>query len=71
MNYLELTRRLEKLGCEFRRTAKGSHEIWWHPGRKRYTAIPHHGAKDIKAGTLKKILRDLEISPEEWDRLRN
>lgn len=28
MKYRELTRRLEILGCEFRRHGKGSHEIW-------------------------------------------
>lgn len=69
MNYAEVTRRLERLGYEFRRTAKGSHEIWWHPSRKRYTTIPRHGTKDIKIGTLKKILRDLGISSEEWENL--
>jgi predicted RNA binding protein YcfA (HicA-like mRNA interferase family) len=57
------------MGCALRRTAKGSHEIWWHPGRKRYTTIPHHGAKDIKTGTLKKILRDLGINAEEWEKI--
>jgi len=69
MNYADLTRRLTKLGFEFRRTGKGSHEIWWHPIRKLYTAIPRHGAKDIKKGTLLKILRDLTITHEEWENL--
>jgi len=69
MNYADLTRKLQKLGCEFRRQAKGSHELWWHPGRKLYSTIPHHGAKDIKKGTLRKILRDLEISPGELNKL--
>ncbi|MEW5718777.1 MAG: type II toxin-antitoxin system HicA family toxin [Chloroflexota bacterium] len=68
MNYAELTQCLRELGCEFRRAAKGSHELWWHPIRKRYTAIPHHGARDIKIGTLKKILRDLGIGTDEWNR---
>lgn len=67
MNYAELTRRLIDLGFEYRRTGKGSHEIWWHPGRKLYTAIPRHGSKDIKKGTLKKILRDLGIGSDDWE----
>lgn len=70
MNYNELTRRLSNLGCTFRRTAKGSHEIWWRSERKRYTTIPRHGNKDIKTGTLKKILRDLEIGADEWEQSR-
>jgi len=70
MNYADLTHRLRESGCEFRRTAKGSHELWWHPGRKRYTTIPRPGAKDIKISTFKKILRDLAISPEEWEESR-
>lgn len=68
MNYREVTRRLKQLGCEFRREAKGSHEIWWHPLKKRYTTIPHHGNKDIAQGTLRKILRDLEISKSDWEK---
>ncbi|MCZ6680452.1 MAG: type II toxin-antitoxin system HicA family toxin [Candidatus Poribacteria bacterium] len=55
MNYAELTRKLRSLGCEFRRQAKGSHEIWWHPERRLYTVIPHHGKRDIPKGTLAKI----------------
>ena len=63
MNYVELTRKLKALGCEFRRQAKGSHEIWWHPQRKLYTVIPHH-RRDIAKGTLRKILRDLGFTNE-------
>ncbi|MBE0415566.1 MAG: type II toxin-antitoxin system HicA family toxin [Dehalococcoidia bacterium] len=69
MKYSELTRKLTKLGCEFRRQAKGGHEIWWHPGRKRYTTIPHHGAKDIPKGTLAAILTDLGFTYEDLDKV--
>ena len=65
MNYAELTRKLKKLGCRFRRRAKGSHEIWWHPGRKLYTTIPRHGRKEIATSTLNKILKDLDFTMED------
>jgi len=65
MTYGELTRKLRKLGCKFRRKAKGGHEIWWHPGRKLYTTIPRHGRKDITIGTLNKILKDLGFKIED------
>lgn len=65
MNYRQLTRKLRHLGCEFYRQAAGSHEIWWHPSTGRRTTISNHGPKDIPKGTLRAILRDLDISPEE------
>ena len=65
MTYLELTRRLRRLGCEFRCQARGGHEIWWHPEQKRYTTISHHGAKDIPKGTITAILRDLGFTMED------
>jgi len=65
MTYLELTRKLKRLGCEFRRQAKGGHEIWWHRERKRYTSISHHGRRDIPKGTLAAILRDLGFTMED------
>jgi len=62
MTYAELTRRLQRLGIEFRRQAKGSHEIWWNPERRLYTLIPNHPAKEMKKSTLAKILRDLGLT---------
>ncbi len=69
MKYGELTKKLKRLGCEFRREAKGGHEIWWHPERKRYTTISHHEGKDIPKGTLAAILRDLGFRLEDLDRV--
>ena len=64
MTYTDLTRRLSRLGVVFRRQARGSHEVWWHPGRQLYTMIPNHRG-DLKKGTLAKILRDLGISEDD------
>jgi len=62
VRYSELTRKLRRIGIEFRRQARGSHEIWWDPQRKRYTLIPNHPGADIKKKTLAKILKDLGLT---------
>ena len=67
MRYSELVRKLRRLGCEFRRQAKGSHEIWWDPKRKLYTVIPNHPGKEIKKKTLAAILRDLDLKEEDLE----
>jgi predicted RNA binding protein YcfA (HicA-like mRNA interferase family) len=67
MTYRALSQRLRKLGCEFVRTAAGSHEIWWRPSKKRFTTIPRHANRDIPAGTLRAILRDLDITRAEFE----
>jgi len=66
MTYAELARKLQRLGCELRRHSKGSHEIWSNPTAKRSASIPRHSG-DLPTGTLKAILRQLEISREDLD----
>ncbi len=66
MNYRQVTHRLRELGCEFLRQAPGSHEVWWHPETKKFTVIPHHGGRDLPPRTLRAILRQLGLSPDEF-----
>jgi len=66
MKYRELAKRLRKLGCEYLRPGHGSHRIWWNPQNGRYTTIPDWGGRDLKPGTLRTILRDLGIDPQEF-----
>jgi predicted RNA binding protein YcfA (HicA-like mRNA interferase family) len=66
MNYRQLTRRLRELGCEFVRQAPGSHEIWWNPANQKFSVIPNHGGRDLPAGTLRAILRQLGIPLDEF-----
>lgn len=63
--YREVVRRLRDFGFGFLRQAAGSHEIWFHPLTRRYTTVPHHPG-DIPEGTLRAILRQAGISPEEF-----
>ena len=64
----ELIKVLKKLGfSEHHRV--GSHAQFKHSGGKRIT-IPIHSGKDVRKGTLKSILNDLEISTKEFNKLR-
>ncbi len=69
MRYGELTKKLRRLGIEFRRQATGSHEIWWDPRSKLYTLIPNHPGREIKKGTLAAILRDLGLKEKDLEGL--
>jgi len=66
MKYKDLTRRLRQLDCEFLRQAAGSHEIWRNPANNNFTVIPKHGGRDIPNGTVRAILRQLDIAPNEF-----
>ena len=68
MNYRDLTKKLRRCGCEFARRGAGSHEIWWHPGRRLFTSIPKHTNRDLAVGTVRGIVRDLGIPKPEFDR---
>ena len=60
----ELTRALERAGFVLRRQ-RGSHQIWFHPQRKKRVSVPVHTG-DVPKGTLRQILRDAELSVEEF-----
>jgi predicted RNA binding protein YcfA (HicA-like mRNA interferase family) len=55
------------LGFEVKRQ-KGSHVFYRHPDG-RYTTLPHHGNQEIGRSLLCQILREIEISPEEFTNL--
>ena len=69
MKYREIVKRLKALGCyEIKRKGKGSHRKWINPVAKKGTVIPDWGSKDLKQGTLKAILKQLEIDLDKWDK---
>ncbi len=63
--YREVVRRLRKLGMQFDRQARGSHEIWYNAVTDRYTTTPNHPG-DLPEGTLRAILRQAGIAPEDF-----
>lgn len=60
----ELLRTLKKLGFSPYHQA-GSHIQLKHPDGRR-TTIPYHPSKEIRRGTLKAIINDLDMSVEEF-----
>ncbi len=63
--YRDVARKLKVRGFQFDRQAAGSHEIWYNPAANRYTTVPNHPG-DIPEGTLRAILRQAAITPEEF-----
>ena len=64
-SYKEIVRRLKRNGFAFDRQAAGSHEIWYNESSNRYTTIPNHPG-DMPEGTLRAILRQAGIEPEDF-----
>ena len=52
----QVTLRLRRLGFEFDRQARGSHEIWWNPTTRHRTTVPNHPG-DLPEGTLSAVLK--------------
>ena len=61
-------RKLRKLGCEFDRQLRGSHELWRNPATGGRTTIPNWGARDLRHGTVRAIVRDLRLGKAAFDR---
>lgn len=60
----ELIRALERMGFRLLRKSKGSHWQFEHPDGRR-TTVPMHKGRDVGPGLLRKILRDIEIEPQD------
>ena len=58
----------EKLGFRLLRQ-RGSHRRYGHSDGKR-TTIPYHRGRELGKGLLRKILREMGITEEEFNRLR-
>jgi predicted RNA binding protein YcfA (HicA-like mRNA interferase family) len=59
---------LERLGFKHRKLKATSHRRYVHSDGRR-TTIPIHPGQDIGRGLLRKILKDIEMSPEEFKKL--
>lgn len=63
--YRDVVHRLRRLGFEFDRHTRGSHEIWWNPRTRSRTTVPNHPG-EIPEGTLRAILKGAEVSPDDF-----
>ncbi|HEV8158841.1 MAG TPA: type II toxin-antitoxin system HicA family toxin [Pyrinomonadaceae bacterium] len=69
MKYREVTKKLKALGCaELSNKRKGSHRNWINPKAKTVAPVPvpYWGSKDLKGGTIRGIVRELELDWEEF-----
>jgi len=48
---------------------QGSHAFFRHPDG-RATVIPFHKGEDLGRGLIRAILRDIELDPADYERLR-
>ncbi len=66
IKYRDIVKKLKKLWYEFYREWKWSHELWVNKKENRVLPIPKHSSKDFKIWTLRTIIRELNISVEEF-----
>jgi len=70
LNARTLEKVLYHLGFE-RVRQKGSHVFYRHPNGKT-TTIPHHTGRDLARPLLREILREIDLTPEQFlDKLKN
>ena len=63
----QLIRVLEKKNC-YRKRQTGSHLIFYCPEQKKIIPVPIH-SKDIKKGLLRSIIKELDLSTDEFLKL--
>lgn len=63
--YIDIIRKLRKIGFSFHRNSASSHEIWFNEKTKKFTTIPNHSG-DMPEGTLHAILKQAHISVNDF-----
>ena len=63
--YREVAQRLRTFGWAFDRPGPGSHEVWRHASSGRKVTLPHH-SHDMAEGTLRAVLREAGIDPDDF-----
>ena len=63
----KLIKILEQRGFVLDRV-KGSHHVYYHPITKQRAIVPLH-TRDLPKGTLFEILKQADISRDEWDEI--
>jgi predicted RNA binding protein YcfA (HicA-like mRNA interferase family) len=65
--YRDLRKLAERCGFVWQR-CQGSHNTFAHPDG-RVIVIPNHGSKDIVRPLLRKIIRDIGLTPQQYQQL--
>ena len=57
IDYFWVKKKIRKLGYEFYREWRWSHEIWYNEKLNKTIILPNHWKKDIKKWTLSSIIK--------------
>jgi len=60
---------LQTLGFELVRV-KGSHHFFLNQRTSKTTTVPFHAGEDLGVGLIKEILRDINLSVDEYEKAR-
>ncbi len=60
---------LKLLGFELLRI-KGSHHFFFNSALNRSAVVPVHGNRELSIGILVQILKDIDLSVDEYEKLR-
>ena len=67
MKYREASKKLKAIGCEeLPRRGAGSHRVWHNLKNNKIAPLPDWGAKDLKLGTLRAVIRQLGLDWKEF-----
>ena len=66
----EVVKVLESIGFQFVRQSGSSHAIYKRASDKRRTNVPIHSGKIIKRKTLKAILKDADLTVDQFRDLK-
>lgn len=56
----------QKYGFKFYKAGKGSHELWARHSDRKVIPVPHHKGKAIRKGTIRAIIREIDIPIKEF-----
>jgi predicted RNA binding protein YcfA (HicA-like mRNA interferase family) len=63
VTWQQVTKALERAGFVFDRQ-KGSHLVYYHPQTNHTVVVPKH--REVKIGTLREILREADLSHNDF-----
>ena len=67
MKYREASKKLKSLGCEeLPRRGAESHHVWHNLKNGKIAPLPDWGAKDLKLGTLRAVIRQSGLDWKEF-----
>lgn len=67
IGYNEFTRKLQRAG--YIPIRKSKHTIYFHPVKQITIPIPHKHSRDISKELLHKLIKEMKLSTEEFNRL--